>query len=95
MAEEIKEEEEVIEDVKEEEIEMAEEPVIEEVVEAPAEEVVVEETYSKAEIDAKFDELYKLIAELKTEEAEEMPTEEVELPKGLAAGFAAMKRALK
>lgn len=93
MAEEIKEE--VIEDVKEEEIEMAEEPVIEEVVEAPAEEVVVEETYSKAEIDAKFDELYKLIAELKTEEAEEMPTEEVELPKGLAAGFAAMKRALK
>lgn len=62
------------EDIKEEEVDLAEAPV-----EAPvAEATPAIDAYSKEEIDAKFEELYKAIAELKTEEAikEEAPVEE-------------------
>jgi len=80
MAEEAPVTEEVVEEVKEElacepkEEEMAEEVVEEEVVEEMAEELPTEEpiaavvSYSKEEVDAKFDELYKMIADLKAEE---------------------------
>jgi len=58
LSEEVKEEEEVIEE------EMQEDVI--------TEEVVTEETstYSKADLDAKFDELYKMIADLKIEESD-------------------------
>lgn len=86
MAEEIKKEEEVVKEEmsSEEEInteeevikeeEMAEEVVTEEVV---TEEKPVVESYSKEEVDAKFDELYKLIADMKAEEVSEEVVEEV------------------
>lgn len=86
MAEEIKKEEEVVKEEmsSEEEInteeevikeeEMAEEVVTEEVV---TEEKTVVESYSKEEVDAKFDELYKLIADMKAEEVSEEVVEEV------------------
>lgn len=73
MSEEVVAEEKVEEKI--EETEMAEEVVTEEVV---TEEVVTEatvETYTKSEVDAKFEELYKMIAEMKTEKVEE--TEEI------------------
>ena len=76
--------EEVIEETKTEEVEMAEEVIIEEPVveETVTEEVVTEETmmdtYTKEEVDAKFDELYKMIADLKMENAEEIIEEKVE-----------------
>jgi hypothetical protein len=68
-----------------EEVEMAEEKVEEEMMqEEVTEEVVTEEapveTYTKAEVDAKFEELYKMIADMqaeKVEEVEEEKTEEV------------------
>lgn len=67
--------EEVVEEVKEEvKEEMAEEVVTEEVV---TEEKPVVESYSKEEVDAKFDELYKLIANMKAEEVVEDVKEEV------------------
>lgn len=70
--EEIKASEDVVEeDKKEEEVAMAEEVVTETPTEEPVAEEVTGEFYSKEEIDAKFDELYKLIAELKAEEADE------------------------
>lgn len=77
-----------VEDKKEEEVEMAEAPSEEkkkeevEMAEVPVEEVPVEEvpvieTYTKEEVDAKFDEIYKMLAELKEEEiideVDEMP----------------------
>lgn len=85
MAEEIKKEEEVVkeemsseEEIKKEEVikeeEMAEEVVTEEVV---TEEKPVVESYSKEEVDAKFEELYKLIAAMKAEEVVEDVEEEV------------------
>lgn len=85
LAEEVKEEE-VIEDEK---VEMADEVVSEEVVaEAP-----VAESYSKEEVDAKFEELYKMIADLKAEEVMEDSNEEV-APLALSAHdrFAAFSR---
>jgi hypothetical protein len=57
------------------EVEMAVEEVVEEV--EMAEEAPAVETYTKAEVDAKFDEIYSMIADLKVEEATE--AEEVEM----------------
>ena len=68
-------EEEVTEDVKEEEMAEPVEPVQEAV------------TYTKEEVDAKFDELYKLIADLKAEETIE-EVEEVELKKDVKLSVA-------
>jgi hypothetical protein len=70
LSEEVKEEEEVIEE------EMQEDVI--------TEEVVTEETstYSKADLDAKFDELYRMIAELKIEESDiedEIEVEEAQI----------------
>jgi hypothetical protein len=76
--EELSSEEEIKEEVKEEVKEEMQEYVV-------TEEVVTEETstYSKADLDAKFDELYKMIADLKTEtkveEVEEVEETKVEL----------------
>lgn len=72
---EMAEEEVVTEEVVTEETEMAEEEVITEevITEAPV------ETYSKAEVDAKFEELYNIIAEMQADKVEENEekTEEV------------------
>jgi len=57
------------------EVEMAVEEVVEDV--EMAEETPAVETYTKAEVDAKFDEIYSMIADLKVEEATE--AEEVEM----------------
>jgi hypothetical protein len=60
------------------EVEMAEEVVEVEETEMAVETPAVE-TYTKAEVDAKFDEIYSMIAELKVEEvSEEMPIEMAE-----------------
>lgn len=69
-------EEAVVEETKKEE--MAEEVIVEE---APVEEAPVVATYTKEEIDAKFEEIYKLIADIKAEEAmdEEVEIEEVQM----------------
>lgn len=73
------------EEKKEEEVSMAEE-VVEEEVKKEEEVVMAEgdvpaeapvETYTKAEVDAKFEELYKMIADMQTEEAVEEVTEEM------------------
>ena len=79
----------VIESMGAEEMEMSNEEVaVEEVEMAKEEEVVVEtemaeevavEAYTKAEIDAKFDEIYSMIAELKTSAPTKMAVEEVEM----------------
>jgi hypothetical protein len=86
MAEEVKEE------IKEEEkVEMQEEIVTEEVTEE-----LPLETYTKAEIDAKFDELYKLIADMSVAKAEEVEVElGEEKPKSIEQKFAAFIRASK
>jgi hypothetical protein len=73
--------------VEEEVVEMAEEVVIEateEVVEVEAQEEVAADAYTKAEVDAKFDEIYSMIAELKvatpdTESVEMMEEEKDEV----------------
>jgi dUTPase len=84
-----------------EEMEMkTEEVVVEEVEMAKEEEVVVEtemavemptdapvEAYTKAEMDAKFDEIYAMIAELKTGTATEMAVEEVEMAEAPKSGI--------
>lgn len=84
-----------------EEMEMkTEEVVVEEVEMAKEEEVVVEtemavemptdapvEAYTKAEMDAKFDEIYTMIAELKTGTATEMAVEEVEMAEAPKSGI--------
>lgn len=87
-----------------EKVEMSEETIVEEVklaeeviVEAPvAEEAVVVEAeyYSKAEVDAKFDEIYQMIAKLNEEEAIEEEEVVAEMPKekSLASGFAMFKK---
>jgi hypothetical protein len=67
---------EMTEEVKEPaEVEMTETEAIEET--EMAEETPAVETYTKAEVDAKFDEIYSMIADLKVEEATE--AEEVEM----------------
>lgn len=76
-------EEVVTEETKTEEVEMAEEVITEEPVveEVETEEIETEEpvdTYTKAEIDAKFDELYEMIAGMQAEKAEEIIEEKVE-----------------
>lgn len=84
-----------------EEVEMAEAVVAEEVaVEAPVEEVEVSETYSKEEIDAKFDELYQLVAKLS--KPEEVAVEEVKLSavekkeeKSIISGFSALRSLIR
>lgn len=86
MAEDKKEEEKVeMAEDKKEEVVMAEEVVTEEVV---TEEVKVE-TYSKEEVDAKFDELYKMIADLKSQlevdVEEDVIESETEVPVELSA----------
>jgi hypothetical protein len=63
------------EEVAIEEVEMAVEEVVEEV--EMAEETPAVETYTKAEVDAKFDEIYSMIAELKV--ADVATVEEVEM----------------
>lgn len=83
-AEDSKEEEEVklAEDKKEDKVEEVEaaEDKKEEEVEAQEDEVVESDTYTKAEIDAKFDEVFKMIADLsKDEVVEEVAEEAVEL----------------
>jgi hypothetical protein len=84
-----------------EEMEMkTDEVVVEEVEMAKEEEVVVEtemavemptdvavEAYTKAEMDAKFDEIYAMIAELKTGTATEMAVEEVEMAEAPKSGI--------
>jgi hypothetical protein len=72
--------EEVVDETKEVvEEEMAEEVVTEETV---TEEVATPEVYSKEEVDAKFEELYKLIADMKAEEVmEEEVDAELEMVK--------------
>lgn len=87
--EEMAEEVPAVEEKVEEEVALAEEVVEEEVKEEemaeeiPAEDAPVE-TYTKAEVDAKFDELYKMIAELKSEEI----VEEIEEPEMLSSNVA-------
>ena len=73
--EEVKEElsEEVVEEEKVKETELAEGDLP---TEAPVEDVKEAVTYTKEEVDAKFDELYKLIADLKVEETIEDVKEE-------------------
>ena len=94
----------VEEEVKVEEQEMASEEVPAEEVakeeeiaaaEVPVEAAPVVETYTKEEVDAKFDELYKMIADLQTEEvSEEAPmTEEVKMSAhDRLAGFVAFSK---
>lgn len=79
MAEELPNEELPVEEAIEEEMacEPKEEEMAEAPVDAPVEAPVAIETYSKEEVDAKFDELYKLIADLK---AEEVTEEVIEAP---------------
>ena len=72
MAEDVVEEEEVVEE------EMDEGDL-------PVEEAPVTETYTKEEVDAKFDELYKLIADIKAEEVTEDVTEEEGVPTQMSA----------
>jgi hypothetical protein len=74
-----------------EEMEMKTEEVVVEKVEMAKEEVVVEtemavedvavEAYTKEEVDAKFDEIYSMIAEMKTEEVAVEEVEMAEMPK--------------
>ena len=64
------------------------------------EEVVTEETstYSKADLDAKFDELYKMIADLKIEEEvieEEVAVEEAQIELSAHQKFSAVREFLK
>lgn len=81
------------EEAKKKETELAEDVVEEEVTEEVKEEEMQEEpvqeavTYTKEEVDAKFDELYKLIADLKAEETIE-EVEEVELKKDVKLSVA-------
>jgi hypothetical protein len=67
------------EEVVVEEVEMAKEEVIEEV-EMAVEDVAVE-AYTKAEMDAKFDEIYSMIAEMKTKEVAEVAEVEMKQEK--------------
>jgi hypothetical protein len=71
-----------------EETEMAKEEVVVETemaVEAPTDAPV--EAYTKAEVDTKFDEIYAMIAELKTGTATEMAVEETELAETSKSGI--------
>lgn len=89
-------EEVIVEETKTEEVEMAEVVTEEVAVEAPIVEEAPADYYSKAEVDAKFDELYRVIAELKADKAEDI-IEDVEIPteKSLVTGFAAFRRMMK
>jgi hypothetical protein len=77
--EEVEMAEEVVEEVTEEEVAMAEEVVVEE---APVEEVkmVIDETELMAILAPKFDEIYKMIADIKNEEIVEEVVEENMVP---------------
>jgi hypothetical protein len=79
-----------IEEEKKEDVEMAEVPVEE----VPVEEAPVIETYTKEEVDAKFDELYKMIAELKQEEIVE-EVDEAPVAMSVHERFAAFNRFAK
>lgn len=95
-------EEATAEEDKKEEVEMAEAPTEEdkkeevEMAELPVEEAVVEEapvaeTYTKEEVDAKLDEIYKMIAELKQEEIVD-EVDEIPVAMSVHERFAAFNR---
>jgi hypothetical protein len=73
--EEVVEEEVALEEVVEEEVALEEEVVEEEM----AEEVVPADSYTKEEVDAKLDEIYKMLADMKVEEVVEDSVPEAEV----------------
>ena len=97
----IKEKEAMAEEVVvEEEVALAEEPIKEEVKLAEAEvveeemaEPVVAESYSKEEVDAKFQEIYQMIADMKAEEVSEDEVEgEVPVAMSVNSKFSSLER---
>ena len=81
------------EEVKEEEIAMAEEVKVEEeaLAEAPVlEDAPVADVYTKEEVDAKFEELYKTIADLQLEESTEVEEEVAPVALNVNSKFSAL-----
>jgi len=92
VEEEVKKEEMADDEIVDEAVDAVEEELAEEVPVVEEEAAVVVETYTKEEVDAKFDEIYKLLGDMKAEEVVEDVAEIVPVAMSIHERFAAINK---